>query len=337
MGDLVCVTGAAGFIGSHVVKLLVEKGFRVRAVVRKKDDERKVGHLGRIEGLEIFEADLTAPGSCDAATRGASLVVHAASPVQLTSKDPQRTLVDVAVGATRNVLESAARAGTVRRVVQTSSIAAVAGHSHASSYVHTEKDWNPDARLDVDPYALSKVLAEREALAVKASLPAGAGFGLVSVHPAYVLGPLLAKVHARSSPSLVREMLRRKLPGCPNLGMSGVDVRDVALAHVRALEIEEPAPRYVLSDRWMWTREMAEILAETYPDRRVRTMRLPDALVLLGSLFMKRITTGYLRRNLGKTRLFSSDLARRDLGIEFRPARDAVVDTARSMVEAGWA
>jgi dihydroflavonol-4-reductase len=120
----VLVTGASGFIASHLVSQLLERGYRVRGSVRSLAKQKDIAHLRALPGaerLELFEADLLKDAAFDEAARGCSYVMHTASPYALEAKDPQKDLVEPAVKGTRNVLASCKKAGTVKRVVLTSS------------------------------------------------------------------------------------------------------------------------------------------------------------------------------------------------------------------------
>jgi dihydroflavonol-4-reductase len=131
-GKLVCVTGAAGYIGCHVVRELLARGYRVRATVRNAKSTEKMTYLDKLAAentnLQILEADLLQENSFDNAIADCDYVCHVASAVKLASKDPQREIVDVALNGTKNVLQSIVKAGTVKRVVITSSIALRPSH-----------------------------------------------------------------------------------------------------------------------------------------------------------------------------------------------------------------
>ncbi|KAI4306728.1 hypothetical protein L6164_029981 [Bauhinia variegata] len=128
-GKLVCVTGASGYIASWLVKLLLQRGYTVKASVRDPNDPKKVDHLLKLEGAEdrlhLFKADLLEEGSFDPIVEGCEGVFHTASPCFLDAKDPQVELIDPAVKGTLNVLKSCAKSPSVKRVVLTSSTAAV--------------------------------------------------------------------------------------------------------------------------------------------------------------------------------------------------------------------
>ena len=331
---LVAVTGASGFLGSHIVRALMDHGHRVRALVRDADDPARTGHLRPMGEVELVSADLTERGSFDEAARGCDAVVHAASSTRLTAKDPQREIVDVAVGATRTVLEAAARTTSIGRVVQTSSVAAVVDNTLPDSHVFTEEDWNESSTLEQEPYYLSKTLAEREARRIRDRTD---GFTLVTINPGFVLGPVLARIHLRSSPALVRQMLRGRVPGTPRISMPFVDVREVAEAHVRAVEARSPSSRYICNADTIWTREIATILASRYPDRKISTRAIPDVMAWVGAFFSKQLSFHFLRTHLGRFRTIPGTRLTEELGIDYRPPHESIVDCAESIIGGGWA
>ena len=173
--ELVCVTGASGYVGTHVVKELLQRGYPVRAAVRDAQDKNKTAHLralaGADERLELASADLLVPDSHDPVVQGCPLVCHAAASVRMTAKNPQRDIVDPAVQGTRHVLESVVRAGHARRVVLTSSVAAIEDHSSPQGHRFTEDQWNDSATLEGSPYPLAKTLSERAAWDLVEALP----------------------------------------------------------------------------------------------------------------------------------------------------------------------
>jgi dihydroflavonol-4-reductase len=339
-GERVCVTGAAGFVGSHVVCLLLERGYRVRGTVRDPGNTAATAHLVRHAQaheaeLELVAADLTEPGAFKAAVADCPYVCHVASSVRLTAPDPQREIVDVAVEGTRNVLGAIIEAGSARRVVITSSIAAIVDETKPADYVHRETDWNQSASVEASPYPLSKSLAERAAWAMLEQLPEQRRFALVTINPSMVLGPILAKQHARSSPSVIRDLMTGKFPMVPNFHFGMVDVRDVALAHVRALEDERAAGRHLLDCRGAWFIEIADEIRKAYPKLKAPQRRMPDALMYVAALFDKRLTWAFLRNNLSIARKLDNARSRERLGIEYRPLDHTIRETAQSILDMG--
>jgi nucleoside-diphosphate-sugar epimerase len=341
MPGFVCVTGATGYVGAYVVKEALERGYRVRATVRDPADERRTKHLrdlgrGHDAGaLELVRGDLEDAVSFERALAGVDAVIHTASAVVLTARDPQREIVEVAVEGARNVVRAAKASPTVRRVVLTSSVSAVTGEDKPSGYVFREGDWNDTATVKTDAYATSKVQAERAARALAAE-PGGRSVELVAILPSLVLGPVMTEQHLRTSPAILVEIMKGKWPGVPDLVFSVVDVRDLARAHLLALEKESPAPRYLATSGSMGLRAMAAALREELPGSKVPRLPLPGLLMYATALFEPRLTFSFLRQNLGAAPVLDNTLIRRDLGMGFRPPRESVLDTGRSLVDGGW-
>jgi len=143
-GVIITVTGAAGYLGEHLVKTCLEAGYTVRGTVRDPSKEEKLAVLkalpGATERLTFHAADLLFPGSFDAVVEGATYVIHSASPVALeVVANPEETLIRPAVQGTDNVLASVQKSTTVKRVVLTGSFRAVfgLGDEHPKGYVYT--------------------------------------------------------------------------------------------------------------------------------------------------------------------------------------------------------
>ncbi|GAB2646646.1 SDR family oxidoreductase [Nocardia goodfellowii] len=338
MGTQVLVTGATGFVAGHVITELLEHGYAVRATVRDLAATAKRAHLveaaARIGGeLEFVAADLDRDSGWAAAVAGCATVLHVASPFPAAPPEDEQELITTAVDGTLRVLRAAAASGTVRRVVLTSSIAAIA-HGHADhGVVRTEADWSIVAKCA--SYQKSKTLAERAAWDFAAALPADQRFDLVVVNPGMVLGPVQS-ANTSTSHEPVRRLLSGAVPGAPRVGWSVVDVRDLAVLHRLAMEVPEAAGnRYVAAGEHVWMRDMGRMLAAEFGPRgyRVPTRALPDLLVRAVAVFDKgvRLTLP----TLGVAELLSSEKARRELGWTMRPPRESVLDTAESLIQHG--
>jgi len=343
-GDLVCVTGANGFIASHLISDLLQAGYRVRGTVRDPSNTAKVAHLhaiaeaaGARDRLELVAADLMKDGSFDAAMAGAAGVCHCAAAVFFAAEDPQRDIVDPSLIGTRNVLESVRKAGTVRRVVHTSSVVAVYGWDKPDDHLFTETDWNTSSTLETDPYGLAKVEAEKAARAFVDGLPEDERFELVHLNPGMVWGPPLIKAHAKASPKLVRDVVSRTNPGVPRLMLNVVDVRDVSEAHVRALEAESPPARCILVAANGWMPELMQQIQAMFPDVVMGTRKIPRWVVLLVSMFDKNLNTAQLGKLVGRSMPMSSALSESAYGMTWRPLAETLHDTAAPMIEHGWA
>ena len=336
MSETVLVTGAAGYVGSYVVRELLDRGYKVRATVRDAGDRKKTAHLTAMDRdgrLELHAADLENAGSFDQAMQGVTYVIHTASAVLLNAKDPQREIVDVAVTGTRNVINSALSAGTVKRIVMTSSIAAVASAELPASYVFAEGDWNDGATVKNDAYAKSKVEAERTAR----RLVDGKPVEYVAMCPGLVLGPVLTEAHLRTSPAVLFELFAGKFPGVPDMHFQVIDVRDVATAHIVAMLKPKLASRFILTASMMGMRQMADIVRTTCPRAKVPRLPLPDFAMYAAAAFDKRLTFAFLKRNLGSAPLFDNTRMKKELEISPRPVEITVRDTAKSIEEGGFA
>jgi dihydroflavonol-4-reductase len=181
------------------------------------------------------------------------------------------------------------------------------------------------------PYGRAKTLAERAAWRfVSCEAPT---IRLTVIHPGAVFGPPLG-THYGASIQLIERLLRGRDPMLPRLGVTVVDVRDVAEAHLRALERPESAGhRILLLDRFVWAREIARALKDAYPELPIATREAPDLLVRVLALFDRELRAGVSR--LGRPQRFSNARARELLGLEFIPALESARASADWLVEQG--
>lgn len=335
MADTVLVTGASGFIATHCILALLDKGYSVRGTIR---DAARGGalkslltkHDQRAAGVSLMRADLNSDEGWAEALAGCRFVLHIASPNPLLEPRDRDALVAPAREGALRVLRAAKEAG-VSRVVLTSSIVAITGVRHAGAHTYTEADWtNPDAP-EATAYTRSKTLAERAAWDYVNG--EGRGLELATVNPALVLGPVLENDFGTSA-ELVHQILARKVPGYPRLGFSIVDARDVASLHLLAMT--SPAAkgeRFIATERFLWMDEVGAILREAFPSRRIPKARVPDFAVRLMSLVnppVRRVIP-----ELGRRRDLSWEKAQRLLGWQPRSAKEAILATAKSMIELG--
>ncbi|CAH8251696.1 unnamed protein product [Arabidopsis lyrata] len=268
-GKVVCVTGASGYIASWIVKLLLLRGYNVNATIRDPNDRKKTDHLLALDGakerLKLFKADLLEEGSFQHAIDGCDTVFHTASPVMITvSTDPQVELIDPAVKGTINVLRTCTKVSSVKRVIVTSSMAAVLAPKTKlgpndvvdetfftdPSIAEGKKQW----------YILSKTLAEDAAWQfAKANQ-----IDLIVLNPGLVIGPILHPT-LNFSVAVIVELMKGKNP-FNTRHHRFVDVRDVALAHVKALETPSANGRYIIDGPVVTIKEIEKVLREFFPD-----------------------------------------------------------------------
>jgi len=334
----VCVTGASGFIASRIVADLLALGYRVRGTVRDAGRPEKYGFLtslpGAAERLELVSADLLAPDSFDAAVAGCPYVLHTASPYSMKVRDPQRDLVDPAVEGTRAVFAACARVGGVKRVVLTSSVAAMTD-APEDGQVLTEADWNEKSSLKRNPYYYSKTLAERAGWDFVAQEQPG--FDLVVINPFMVLGPSFTPA-LNASNEVIRDLLAGAYPGVVDLAWGFVDVRDVSRAHILAMETPSATGRYLCAAETRTMREtVAELRALGFGGYKLPKRNLDTAfgrgLLRVAALFQPPGVRSFLKTNLGRVPRFDNAKITRELGLVFRPLdtslRDAVADLER--------
>ncbi|HEX4029672.1 MAG TPA: aldehyde reductase [Terracidiphilus sp.] len=332
----VLVTGGSGFIGSHAILALLAEGHQVRTTVRdlqREPDVRallKQGGAQPGEQLQLFAADLEKDAGWAEAVAGCEYVLHVASPLpRSVPKHEDELIVPAREGALR-VLRAARDAG-VRRVVLTSSFAAV-GYGHKPrSTPFTEADWTDVNGGEMSAYTKSKTLAERAAWDFMAR--EGGLLELSAVNPVGVFGPVLGADYSASI-LIVQRLMDGALPGCPRLCFGVVDVRDVADLHLRAMT--NPAAKgerfLAVAGDFMWMADMARVLKERMgaAARRVPTRQLPGWMVRLASL--RDPAVKLIIPELGRAKNASNEKARRLLGWEPRSNEDALTATAESLV-----
>ncbi len=333
------MTGGSGFIGSHAILQLLAAGHHVRTTVRSVKREVDVRALLKEGGaapgdrLSFFQADLEADAGWPEAVSGCEYVLHLASPFPATLPKLEDELVRPAREGALRVLRASRDAG-VRRVVLTSSFAAI-GYGHPPQEApFDETDWTDPNGDDVQPYVKSKTLAERAAWDFIAN-EAGR-LELSVVNPVGVFGPVLGADYSTSI-LLVQRLLDGALPGCPRLSFGVVDVRDVADLHVRAMT--HPAARgarfLAVAGDFMSIRDIARVLNARLgvAARRVPTRQLPDWLVRFAALLDPAV--GQIVPELGKRKNATGEKARRLLGWAPRSREDALVATAQSLLRLG--
>ena len=336
------VTGATGYVAGWLVKRLLDEGHTVHAAVRDPDNEDKLrflnGLAARAPGtIRYFKADLLVTGSYADAMQGCELVFHTASPFSSIVDDPVKELIEPAQLGTRNVLGQANQTPSVKRVVVTSSCAAIYGDNidlrDAPNGVCTEELWNTTSSVDHQPYSYSKVLAEREAWEIHGKQDR---WDLVTVNPSLVFGPGINPNATTESFSIFRQLGDGTMKtGVPRWGFGVADVRDVADAHYRAGFTPEAKGRYIISGHDSDLADVAAVLREHFGKSYPLPPRpVPKWLIwLVGPMMSKNMTRRVVSRNVGLPFRADNGKGVRDLGLSYRPLEETVVDLFQQMID----
>jgi len=341
----VLVTGATGYVAGWLIKHLLEAGYTVHAAVRDPQNEVKLSALNEIAAkstgqIKYFKSDLLQEGSYLDAMKTCELVFHTASPFTTDVKDPQKELIDPAVKGTANVLNSASQTPSVKRVVVTSSCAAIYTDAidcqSAPNGILTEEIWNNTASLTYQPYSLSKTLAEKKAweLAEKQKQ-----WDLVTINPSLVMGPSL---NLRSSNSESMKILKQlgdgsMKSGAPRLGVGVVDVRDVAQAHFLAGTTASANGRYITSAHNTNFLEMGLALQDKYGKKYPTPKKaLPKwLLIIVGPMVDKLFTRKFIRNNVNIEWKADNSKIKNELGMTFRPLKETMEDGFQVLIDNG--
>ena len=327
----VLVTGGTGYLAGWCLIELLRRGYAVRTTVR--DPSREPELRARLEPhvetgrLAVLAADLSSDDHWPKAAEGCDYVLHVASPFPpVQPSDPDELIVPAREG-TRRVLEASLQAG-VRRVVVTSSVAAIRGRTAGQPL--TEADWTDPDDTTLTPYGKSKTIAERAAWDLVEER--GESDRLAVVNPGAILGPLISDDRSYSLEMV--ERLLKGMPGVPRIGFSIVDVRDVAELEIEAMTSPEAGgKRFIAVDRFLWMADVAAVLRDRLGEGAAKVPRrtIPNLMVRAMAIFDPGVRA--IVGQLGKKGEFSNERARSVLGWSPRPAEETVTECAQSMID----
>ena len=340
----VMITGSTGYVAGWIVKRLLDEGLTVHATVRDPENIEKLKYLNQIAKdspgqIKYFKADLLNQGSYAEAMKGCQIVLHTASPFKIDVTDPQKELIDPAQLGTRNVLDEVNRISSVKRVVFTSSCAAIYGDNadlkNTPNGIFTEEIWNTTSALKHQPYSYSKMLAEKEAWAINKKQTR---WDLVSINPTLVIGPGINPYGTSESFNLVKQFGDGSMKvGTPKFGVGVVDVRDVAEAHFKAAFLPEAKGRYIVSAHNTDFPDMAKTLVNKFGnDYPIPRRVMPKWLVwLVAPLINKAMTRKMVALNIDLPCIVDNSRGIRELGMSYRPLKDSMVDFFQQMIDSG--
>ena len=327
--EKVLVTGATGFIGLHCIKQLLDRGYSVNGTLRSQDRQAEV--LDSLERnntptrhLSLFEVDLNRDSGWDSAIRDCNYVLHVASPFVLTDED-EDFFVKPAVEGVQRALKFSKK-HNVKKVILTSSFAAIHETLNDRQESFDEEDWSNPNKPGISFYAKSKTMAELAAWEfMEMENP---DFSLTVINPVLVMGPSLSK-DVGTSNSLVKNMINGSVPGTPKIHIGIVDVRDVASAHILAMESSGAnGERIIVSEKELWVHEVAAILRDAGFNKTPKVV-FPKWLMKIVALFRKDLAL--MIPMIGKRRDVSSSKARELLGWKPMKAELSIIDTAQQL------
>jgi nucleoside-diphosphate-sugar epimerase len=335
----ILVTGGSGFIGCHAILQLLAAGHQVRTTVRSLKREGDVRAMLKEGGAEpgdrlrFIAADLEKDAGWPEAVAGCEYVLHVASPLPPNVPKHEDELIVPARDGALRVLRASRGAG-VKRVVLTSSFAAI-GYGHEPQKApFDETSWTDPKGDDVGAYAKSKTLAERAAWDFIAN--EGGSLELSVVNPVGVFGPVLGPDYSVSI-LLVQRLMDGALPGCPRLYFGVVDVRDVVDLHIRAMT--HPAAEgerfLAVAGDFLSMQGIGKVLKRRMgaSAKRVPSLQLPNWLVRVAA--MRDPAVKLILPELGKVKNATNEKAKRVLGWAPRSNEEAIVATAESLVRLG--
>ena len=343
-------------MGSHVAKALLDAGFNVRATVRGVGRRARFEFLNRVARgaselngrLEFVEADLVRDEGWDDAVRGVVGVVHTAmtsfkpTAVGGNGGDPAATYLEPALRGMERILRASNKAGTVRRVVFTSSITAVSEKFEGwESRVFSSADWNETASLKHGAYAFAKTAAEKRMFEfIESPTENTSGMTCASVLPFAVMGPSLTRSVGEVDRGAVLKLLNGEVPALPPLVVGVSDVRDVATAHVRALQTMDAAGhRFIVTSELCTVRQFVDFLRADFPEYAHRFPRVvvgKGIVSFAAHAFMNKDLSDYLDANMGIKPVLRSPEVHDVLGMVLRPARVTVRDVASFVIAEGF-
>ena len=322
------LTGISGYIAMHCAKELLKRDYHINATVRNLDKVEDIKNALSALSLDVnkiqfFQADLLSDDNWEDAMADCEYVMHVASPYPLNQPKDESVLIKPAVEGTERVVSLAIK-NNVKKIVLTSSVVAVSvGHTKKE---YSEEDWS-FADKPIAAYAKSKTLAEKKAweLIKKADTDTK----LTVINPSGVIGPSLTS-EISSTQLIIAGLMNGKIPVNLPIHIGYVDVRDVALAHIKALESpNSDGERIILSNTELWHKDVSKILKEGGYKAPWLTVSVPVAKFLANVVPALKGA----KRFLGKDMVKNSTKAEDILGISYIDIKKSILDDAKSLTE----
>lgn len=327
----ILVTGATGYLASHLIKLLLQKDYKVRGTIRSLANKDKYQFLydlvpSKKDNLTLVEADLTTKSSWSAAIEGCQFIFHMASPLPSTAPKDENEVIVPAVEGTVNVLEAALAKGAKKVVVTSSCLSILVGNAQK---VCTEEDWANEAYCS--PYAKSKVKAEKAAWQFYEEHKGR--IQMTVVNPILVLGPVLTK-HGGASEAFIRDVLNGDFPGAMDIGLGIVDVRDVAECHYRVMFSDKTNGQRVACSSE--TKSVGQVIGYLKKEFGKYGYKIQDQPVTAEDAKKSRSDTAHEYAPLvGMNLRVDNGRSVKELGMKYIPVEKTLVDMGYSLIKNG--
>ena len=333
----VLVTGASGYLACHVIQQLQLFGYKVRGTVRNLQDDKKCQAIRELcpnakHPVELVEADLLKAETWPTAVAGCTYIMHMASPYPDDKAKSDDDVIKPAVDGTLNIMRAIIGARCVKRIVMTSSIAAICDVKEQGK-IYSESDWT-DVTKPVTAYVKSKTHAERAAWNFVAVTYGDNKFELTVINPGFMVGPVLGAAAEGTSASMPKRLLERDIPMVPRVCVPAIDVRDVADAHVTAMTLPEAAGRrYILANGSWWFKDIAQTLDDEFQPQgyNVPTKEAPYFLMWIVAKFDSGIKQ--LIDSFGSQYFVDNTRMIQELRIKPRPVKEALIEMAYSLID----
>ena len=322
------LTGISGYIAMHCAKELLKRDYHINATVRNLDKVEDIKNALAalsldVDKIQFFQADLLSDDNWEDAMAGCEYVMHVASPYPLNQPKDENVLIKPAVEGTERVVSLAIK-NNVKKIVLTSSVVAVSvGHTKKE---YSEEDWSL-ADKPIAAYPKSKTLAERKAWELIKN--ANSDTKLTVINPSGVIGPSLTS-EISSTQLIIAGLMNGRIPVNLPIHIGYVDVRDVALAHIKALENpNSDGERIILSNTELWHKDVSKILKEGGYKAPWITVSVPVAKFLAN--YVPALKGA--KRFLGKDMVKNSTKAEDILGMSYIDIKKSILDDAKSLTE----
>ena len=328
----IALTGATGFVGSHILVQLLNKGYAVKANIRnEKKAETLLNSLENvvkkdvIKNISLFKADFGSNDNWETNLNGCNALVHVASPLG-SGKETTEELIKTAKEGTLLVLRAAKNVG-ITRVIMTSSQAASTPETSIGNVIIDENFWSDLNNPELDPYRISKIESEKAAW----KFAKENNLDLTTILPGAIFGPVLSK-ESISSSAIIGKILQGKMPVI-KVNLEICDVRDVANLHILALENPKAInQRYLAASQIISIAEAANILKEHFKQyRKIKTKEIPNGMVKMIAMFVPAMRT--FVPMLARQYRHTTRKAETELSWTQRAPKEIIIDTAQSLLD----